>query len=369
MSQSGIFDQFSDAMMSPLFLGGASLLSGGGMGGAIQGMQAGNQFAAQRHKQDEQMQRRQAFDQMMQGGQFGGVPPEMMKFAQAAGPDAGIDMLAKAYQTQQGYGQQERMARLNHDLALKRQQAGGGEYGKAGTIVQAPDGSYHSVQYGARGEPKVTPLQIGGQALTPAKGVGVVGDQMYNKATGAPVRDVAQNIQGAERAKVVGKESGERQMGFAKAQAALTSADAKTDLVLSKIEQAMPLISGWTAGPGGAILQNIPGTAAKDLKEIAKTILANSGFEELQTMRDNSPTGGALGAIAIQELEMLQKVRTSLEQAQSVPQLMQAYKEIQAFYTGARERRRKAFEATYGGFQQPQQAAPANGGWSMQRID
>lgn len=121
MAQSGIFDQFNDTMMSPLFLGGAALMTGEGMGGAVQGMQAGNQFAMQRQKQAEQQQRRQAFDQMMQGGQFGGVPPEMMKFAQAAGPDAGIDMLAKAYQTQQGYGQQERMARLQHDLAMKQQ--------------------------------------------------------------------------------------------------------------------------------------------------------------------------------------------------------------------------------------------------------
>lgn len=119
--QRGIFDAFGDAVMSPLFLGGAALLGGEGIGGAINGFQAGGNFAAQKQKQVEQQRQRQAFDELAKSGTFGGVPREIMSLAQAAGPDAGIDLLAKSYQAQQGYGQQERMARLQHDLEMKRQ--------------------------------------------------------------------------------------------------------------------------------------------------------------------------------------------------------------------------------------------------------
>ena len=245
--------------------------------------------------------------------------------------------------------QQAQIGKLNREAAQ-----GGNEYGKAGTIVQAQDGAFHSVQYGARGEPKVTPLQIGGQALAPSKGVDVVGDQMYNKATGQPVRNVAPNISGAEQAKVVGRETGERQMAAPKAFAAIEAADAKTELVTKTIAEARQLVSPYTTGPG-ALLNGLPGTASRDLAAKLDTLKANAGFNELQTMRDNSPTGGALGAVAVQELQMLQSTIASLEQSQTTRQLSQALSNYEKFVAESKVRRRRAYEATFSQVGAPQQ--------------
>lgn len=65
-------------------------------------------------------------------------------------------------------------------------------------------------------------------------------------------------------------------------------------------------------------------------------------------MRANSPTGGALGQVAVQELDMLQKTKVSLEQSQSVEQFLTALDELEALMSGAKARRQAAFQAVYG---------------------
>lgn len=103
------------------------------------------------------------------------------------------------------------------------------------------------------------------------------------------------------------------------------------NIVLQDIDKAINATGGWTAGVGGAVLGNFPGTGATDLRATIDTVKANIGFDRLQQMRDASPTGGALGGIAVQELNMLQAVLGSLDQAQSPEQLkanLQRLKEV-----------------------------------------
>ena len=52
----------------------------------------------------------------------------------------------------------------------------------------------------------------------------------------------------------------------------------------------------------------VPRTKAKDYAQRLDTLKANIGFGELQKMRDNSPTGGALGQVTERELGFLQSV-------------------------------------------------------------
>lgn len=52
---------------------------------------------------------------------------------------------------------------------------------------------------------------------------------------------------------------------------------------------------------------------ARDNYLAVNTIKANLGFDALQAMRDASPTGGALGQVAVQELEMLQSTVAALD--------------------------------------------------------
>lgn len=109
----------------------------------------------------------------------------------------------------------------------------------------------------------------------------------------------------------------------------------KTDIIIAKTQEAFDKANTWTAGLG-SILKWIPGTPAKDLSTVIDTIQANIGFDELNIMRQESKTGGALGQVTVRELELLQSTIASLDQAQSVPQLQQNILEIQDAYKRAK---------------------------------
>lgn len=51
------------------------------------------------------------------------------------------------------------------------------------------------------------------------------------------------------------------------------------------------------------------------------TIQANVGFDELQEMRDNSPTGGALGQVSEREIDFLQALRGNISIGLDAPEL------------------------------------------------
>ena len=77
----------------------------------------------------------------------------------------------------------------------------------------------------------------------------------------------------------------------------------------------------FATGLPGQVLENFGGTSARDLSGDLSRIKANIGFDELNKMRRESPTGGALGNITERELEFLQSVQGSLDQAQSPEQI------------------------------------------------
>jgi hypothetical protein len=183
---------------------------------------------------------------------------------------------------------------------------------------------------------------------------------------GAVAAEIPKNLQETERQKVVGRETGERQANSGKALAALQSADEKSSILVDTVTRAKALVGPMTTG-AGALLSNIPGTSARDLSALTDTLKANAGFQELQTMRDNSPTGGALGQVAVQELAMLQATVTSLDQAQTPEQFMQALNNFEQFVVGSKERRRAAYEqdkARFGAAAVPNPDAGGGDGWT-----
>jgi hypothetical protein len=111
-----------------------------------------------------------------------------------------------------------------------------------------------------------------------------------------------------------------------------TAAVAQADRVISKVDEALSGVGLLTAGPG-SVLAGIPGTPARNLQSTLETIKANLGFAELQAMRDASPTGGALGAIAVQELNALQSTVASLDQGQGPAKLEKSLGDIRKHYT------------------------------------
>jgi hypothetical protein len=92
------------------------------------------------------------------------------------------------------------------------------------------------------------------------------------------------------------------------------------DIMLNTIDSAIKRVSNKTAG-AGAVLENIPATEARALANDITTIKANLGFDQLAKMRAASPTGGALGQIAVKELAFLQSTLGSLDQYQSPEEL------------------------------------------------
>jgi hypothetical protein len=81
-----------------------------------------------------------------------------------------------------------------------------------------------------------------------------------------------------------------------------------------------------------SLLPNIPGGDAANAQAQLETLKAQVAFQTLQDMRNASKTGGALGQVAVQELEALQSVYGSLEQSQSRDQFEYNLKRLKNMY-------------------------------------
>jgi hypothetical protein len=92
-------------------------------------------------------------------------------------------------------------------------------------------------------------------------------------------------------------------------QSEIASGEGKLQHMQEMISLAADLksrVGPLTAGPVGAVAGFIPGTSAFTLKEeMVKTLGGNIAFDRLQQMREESKTGGALGQVAVQELDAL----------------------------------------------------------------
>ena len=89
------------------------------------------------------------------------------------------------------------------------------------------------------------------------------------------------------------------------------------DNVIQVAEEAKKLTSGWTTGLTGTLAGLKPGSDAYNLQAKIDTIKSQLGFSQLQSMRDASPTGGALGQVSNQEIKYLQAALANLDKAQT----------------------------------------------------
>jgi hypothetical protein len=149
--------------------------------------------------------------------------------------------------------------------------------------------------------------------------------------------------------------------------------------VITDVQDAQKLVRGTTTGLVGKGASFVPNTDAFDLRERLLTLKANLGFDRLQQMRDASPTGGALGQVAVQELQALQATVGSLELGQSKAELQKNLNKIENHYSNWIRATQGQQPLTLEQFlqtKQPQAAAPigapantpagaATGGWSI----
>lgn len=147
---------------------------------------------------------------------------------------------------------------------------------------------------------------------------------------------------------------------YAQAAGRIASADQSAAALTDLISTARGQINGLSTGLVGAASGGVPGSPARDLRATIDTIKANVGFDYLQQMRELSPTGGALGQVAVQEMMALQSVLGNLDPNQSPEQLDRNLQRIEQLVSQGQRLRREAFEQQYGGQQQRQQpAAPS----------
>lgn len=113
------------------------------------------------------------------------------------------------------------------------------------------------------------------------------------------------------------KDEREQSEAASKAKQRAEQVISSADNVISTIDKAIATTNMMTTGRIGAITRSndvlSAGSDAKELSNYITTIKANIGFDRLQLMRELSPTGGALGQVAVQELEALQSSVANLD--------------------------------------------------------
>jgi hypothetical protein len=130
----------------------------------------------------------------------------------------------------------------------------------------------------------------------------------------------------------------------------------------------------------GNVQGNIPETvlglssqAAANALSDYNALLSVAGFQELQAMRDASPTGGALGQVSDSENKLLQQSAFASSRTQDETKFRESLREYIRLLRGSKKRVEGAYERTYGGrfvptrggSSQPPAAAPARGGVDM----
>lgn len=145
---------------------------------------------------------------------------------------------------------------------------------------------------------------------------------------------------------------------YPKVRETLNGLNRQWDSVDTSIDDAINLVSPYTAGLG-AWGKSIPATPQKRLSETLKTIQANIGFDKLQDMRANSPTGGALGQVSDFENRLLQAVQGSLDQSQDAATLKRNLTRIKENLKSLREQKKKAFSTDFKDFLPKAQAPQA----------
>lgn len=197
-----------------------------------------------------------------------------------------------------------------------------------------------------------------GGVATPIEGFGaslgaVGGQENYGKEAGT-LRAQGE-LKPQVEADIVTAQSDARYMAEGKqklpyAQRSLQSAIDRNSFLDKKLASIESRANGLTTGWTGSLVSAIPGTEAYDLKADVDTLLANAGFDRLQEMRDNSPTGGALGAVSERELALLQASAQNLLNSQSKEQFIKNLASFKEQRTRTIENMHKAYEQDYARF-------------------
>jgi hypothetical protein len=395
-SYGNLFDRLGTTMMSPLFQMGAGVADAGWRGqgfgaGIMQGAQQASvmqKAMAEQQARERQMAQQAKQDEFMRG-LAGGNRPAWTNELPSGVVDAAV-ALNDPSMIAAGIGKNSTDDIKEYQFAKRDGFKGGFD---AWMRAKKAQGLGRTPIFGTGPNGETTVLQLGEGELAPAKmppgftvdprnvakidtgtGTALLGND------GRVIANVNKDIAGKERQEAIGKAEGQGAIGLPKAQAALKQYEIQNDIVSQEIDKALKEINWTTTGFVGSGAKYVPGTQAHGLARLIDTIKGNIGFDKLQAMRENSPTGGALGSISDFENKMLQSVLGSLEQSQDGASLRANLERLKGVLSQFREMRQKAYEtdvARYGNFAPPgQHAAPQgtgqgqpNAGFSARKLD
>lgn len=152
-----------------------------------------------------------------------------------------------------------------------------------------------------------------------------------------------------ERAKVEGQAAGEKRANAGAEWRNLQAANSEIDQTINLVKSILRRKAQFGGVTGaGAIGAKIPGSRWADLATDIERLRTRSGFQTLQDMRNNSPTGGALGNITERELAGLQNASANLQNAQSPESLERSLTQYLIQLYGTKERTNRAYTQRYG---------------------
>lgn len=129
------------------------------------------------------------------------------------------------------------------------------------------------------------------------------------------------------------------------------------DNAIETARKAYMDVGQLSAGFIGGVTKWIPGTPALNLDQALEPIRAITSFEQLNRMKEASRTGGALGQIAVRELELLSASVASLDTSQGPAQLRENLRKVVQHFSAWKEKVKKAWEV---------EGAPS-GGWEAEK--
>lgn len=171
-----------------------------------------------------------------------------------------------------------------------------------------------------------------------------------------------------------------------KSAAGLDAIQQRHDLVMEQIQVVREMILGGSrlneatgeiettkgmandANPFDAVMgvtQAIPRTRANDYKKNLDTLRANIGFNELNRLRQMSPTGGALGQVTERELDFLQNVLGNLGVNTRYDTVLRALDNAEASFA----RMLRAAQEDYGTYFVTPRSSPTASGGDAQSFD
>jgi hypothetical protein len=164
--------------------------------------------------------------------------------------------------------------------------------------------------------------------------------QMFGKGQMTPYQAANLEIEQTKEARIAAEAKAKEEAAVRAAEATAAGAEESARIVNGAITKAKGLVSPTSTG-FGSLLSGIPTTDARALEGQLNVVKANLGFDRLRQMREESKTGGALGSIAVKELERLEAAVATLDTGLTGQQLIDALDAVSTHYNNWLAERKK----------------------------